>query len=185
FNPPEPLAPVLGVSDASTRAVRAEAAGDFATGIHWAAVQGRVSRSVPELVRDLETQDARKSDRDNNMTLTPVPDPTFLARQEVHFSFKPLPLVEVEWTETWAYAVTRGTVDQPETVVVAYEKTRGTSYIPHLCGSVFLQARGPHSTEVTWYEEVKATRRSAADTLNGIRATLRKLHATATTTVSE
>jgi hypothetical protein len=113
------------------------------------------------------------------MVVTPVTDPTFLARQEVRFSFKPLPVVEIEWTEGWAYSVTRGTADQPETVVVGYEKIRGTSYISHLCGSVLLQARGPQQTEVTWYEEIKAMRRDATDTLNGIRATLRKLQTTA------
>lgn len=152
-----------------------EASGEYATGVVWAAVRGSVGRSVAGLVQDLQTQDARKSDRASDMTISPWPDPIHLAHQKIHFSFTPVPFVDIEWTEDWVFSLLHGTVTAPETVIVAYEKTAGTSYIPHMCGSVSLTQGDGGRTDVIMYEEIKAVHRSATNTLDGIRGTLRKL----------
>ncbi|MEO5970320.1 MAG: hypothetical protein ABIQ95_10375 [Bdellovibrionia bacterium] len=83
---------------------------------------------------------------------------------------------KVNWEEEWAYKIIDGTSANPKKVVISYQKTTGTDYIPHLCGSIVLNSLGPKLTEVYLYEEVNALgKRSPQDTVKGHIGTLNTL----------
>jgi hypothetical protein len=83
------------------------------------------------------------------------------------------PIIKVNWEEEWAYAITEGTSTQPKKVVISYQKTNGSHFVPHLCGSIVLSSLGPNTTEVYLYEEVNALgKRSPEETVKGHLGTL-------------
>jgi hypothetical protein len=60
--------------------------------------------------------------------------------------------------------------------VVSYQKVAGTGHIQRQCGSYVLEARGA-ATDISMYEEIKASRRTARDTRDmhaGILENLRR-----------
>jgi hypothetical protein len=93
------------------------------------------------------------------------------------------PIMDIHWEENWSYVISEGNEKAPKTIVISYQKTGGTQYIPHLCGSIVLKALSANSTDVYLYEEVNALgKRSPEATVQGhfgTLATLRKQKATA------
>jgi hypothetical protein len=145
--------------------------------VTWAEVHGTVPISVARVVAEMKTQVVRKGGgKDSGMLIMPLADPVYMAREQIKFVIKPFPLISVEWIEDWAFNLAAGPKEAPERVVVAYEKVKGSSHVGHLCGSMVLTRAGD-GADVSIYEEMKATRRSESDNLNGIRATLRNLQA--------
>jgi hypothetical protein len=152
--------------------VTTDQSGNLAENLFWAAVRGDVSQPIQVLLKDLEDHRSTRSSRIDKMEIKDLKDPNYLIKQEVHSEVDPFPFVKVEWTEIWGFAVTQGTPDHPERVVISYEKTEGTSHIEHLCGSYVLQKKGDGNTDVFIYEEAKATGRSEKDTLQGLQGNL-------------
>ena len=88
----------------------------------------------------------------------------------------PTPIIDIKWEEEWGYVITQGTEDIPQSVVISYQKSSGTSYVPHLCGSIVLNSLSPTSTDVYLYEEINALgKRSHEDTIKGHLGTLETL----------
>ena len=81
----------------------------------------------------------------------------------------------IAWTEEWAFSLAQGTPETPERIVASYQKLDGTQHISHECGNYVLERLPDGSTDISMYEEVKATRRSARDELNMHLGNLRKL----------
>ena len=135
-------------------------------------VRGDAAKPVLEAIAALLDHNTTKSGRVDGMDVIELDDPRYLARHEVHFSIKPFPFVEVEWTEDWAYTLLEGTPSDPVRALISYEKIKGTSHIEHLCGSILVQKRGPRESDIFIYEEAKATGRSAEDTVKGLKGTL-------------
>ena len=54
-----------------------------------------------------------------------------------------------------------GTREAPQTVVISYEKTEGSSFIQHHCGSIVLVARKCSSTPTTTGTSARASPRAA------------------------
>lgn len=169
---PTALAP--GKTDKAVSGI-VEASGTDNAGVSWAEVRGKSPVPVSRIVWEMKSQVVRKGGgKDSGMTITPLTDPNFMAREQIEFVIKPFPLISVKWVEDWTFNLVQGTRDKPEKVIVAYEKVTGSSHVEHLCGSMVLTRDGD-GTDVSIYEEIKATRRSESDNLNGIRATLRNL----------
>lgn len=86
------------------------------------------------------------------------------------------PLMDVDWEEEWGYVIAEGTEADPKKVIISYQKTNGTKYMPHLCGSIMLTATNPNTTDVYLYEEINALgKRSHKDTVKGHLGTLTTL----------
>jgi hypothetical protein len=95
----------------------------------------------------------------------------------------PTPVMDVKWEEEWAYKLAEGTDENPKKYVISYQKTNGTKYIPHLCGSIVLTSTGPQTTDVYLYEEINALgKRSPKDTIQGHLGTLNTLRKPASET---
>jgi hypothetical protein len=149
--------------------------GELHDGVVWAKVQSRVPRSMESILDDLARHQKTKGARVDEMEIKDVNDPLYLLDQKVHYVVRPFLFVNVDWEEEWTFDLLKGTSQDPRSVRVSYKKTAGTSHIEHLCGQYVLNSAGPGRTDVTIYEEVKATRRSEEDALNGIRGTLMQL----------
>lgn len=144
-------------------------------GVTWASLRGTVNKPVKQLLNLLLDHNTTKSPRVDEMNVVDLTSPHYLARHDVKFLIKPFPLIKVRWTEQWAYTLLSGSPDDPQEVLISYQKSEGTSHIEHLCGSVLLRKLGPNNTDVFQYEEAKATQRTPEDTLNGNIGTLKTL----------
>ena len=82
---------------------------------------------------------------------------------------------KIAWSEEWGFSLAEGTREKPDRIVVSYQKVDGTKYLEHECGSYVLQRLGHDATDVSLYDEIKATRRSASDTMNMHLGILRNL----------
>jgi hypothetical protein len=133
----------------------------------WAEVRGRVPRGVDSILEEIKTHETLKSKRVSSMSIDTMEQPGYLARQKVHYKVEPFPFMTVEWTEDWGYTALG------KSILISYEKTEGTSHIPHLCGSIVLTPIDPATADVFIYEEAEATGRSREDTLNGVIGTLK------------
>jgi hypothetical protein len=88
------------------------------------------------------------------------------------------PIMDIKWEEDWGYVIKEGTKQEPKSIVISYQKTAGTKFIPHLCGSIVLNSKGPNSTDVYLYEEIDALgKRSHQETVSGHVGTLNTLRA--------
>ncbi len=152
------------------------ASGELPSGVVWAAVKERTSRTLNSILDELGSHETNKSHRISEMEVSELGDPNFMRHQKVHFVVSPFPLINISWTEDWAFTLLAGKPDRPERVLIAYEKTDGTSHIHHLCGAYDLRTLPSGETSIFLYEESQATSRSREDTLNGLTATVAHLH---------
>jgi hypothetical protein len=150
--------------------------GEWPSGVVWAAAKERSPRSLSSIIDEVSSHETNKSHRIAEMEVLELTDPNFLRHQKVKFRVTPFPLINIRWTEDWAVTLLAGSREHPERVLIAYEKTDGTSYIHHLCGFYDLRALPSGETQVYIYEEARATARSQEDTLNGVTATLAHFH---------
>lgn len=148
---------------------------DSKTNNDWGQVSGVIKKPITNLIEQLVDP---KTIRDNDNTTVKVQElkiPGFLKRFQEKIIIKPFLFITIEWTEDWGISVKDGTLKAPKSVVVAYQKTEGTSHIKHFCGNMVLETQKDGSTGIFLYEEVQADRRSAEDVMNGLIGTLRTL----------
>lgn len=142
--------------------------------VTWAWVRGVVKKPIEQVYALLLDHNTTKSPK-AEIEVEKIESPIYLALHRVKFTIRPFPLVRVQWIEDWAYALAAGSREHPETIVISYQKTEGTTHIRELCGSVVLRKVSEKTTDLYEYEQAKATRRSVVDTLNGVKGTLATL----------
>ena len=151
--------------------------GKLVTGAGWGAIRGEVKKPLFEVLTKLYDHNLMKSQRVKDMDVVELESPKHLARHQVTYKIYPFPFITIEWTEDWAYTLSQGTAVSPTEVVIAYEKTNGTSYIEHLCGNMVMRKSGEKATDVFLYEEAIAIQRDENDTVSGLMGTLAGLRA--------
>lgn len=153
----------------------------FATypdGIDWAAARGVIREPI-------EVVYARLLDHRNVKDMTRTKLETQVLQRPGLLEYHVVSIVvtvsvvffkkEIAWSEEWGFSLAQGTPERPERIVASYQKLAGTNHLKHECGNYVLQRLADGSTDISLYEEVKATRRSARDTLNMHLGNLRKL----------
>ena len=148
---------------------------DSKTNNDWGQVSGIVKKPILTLSQKLQDPKTIRNGSDTKVVITPIESKDFLKRIDQTIVIKPVFFVTIEWKEAWAFALKDGKAEKPESIVVSYQKSEGTSHIKHLCGNILLKSITPDSTAVYLYEEVQADRRSAKDVMNGLSGTLRTL----------
>jgi hypothetical protein len=141
----------------------------------WGSALGKVDLPIQNIYQLLLDHYTIKDPGKVRLKVYPQERPGF---QDFHVVMVtvPTPIFNVNWEEEWAYTIPEGTSTSPKKVVVSYQKTTGTRYVPHLCGSIVLNSLGPQSTEVYLYEEINALgKRSPGDTVKGHIGTLETL----------
>ena len=147
-------------------------------GFDWAAGRAVLAMPIRTALDRLRDPRNLKDMAKTKLTITVDERPPHLALQRVDVIVTLRALfmkTKVLWTEAWAFTLVEGTRDDPHRILASYQKVSGTSHIQHLCGSYVLQARDDGTTDISMYEEVKASRRSARDTSNMHRGILRNI----------
>lgn len=75
-------------------------------------------------------------------------------------------VVTIEFDLTWRESAVEGTVDAPTRVVVAYQKTWGSSFVRRMAGTIELLQITPDVTQISWVQRLDATRTGPADMLS-------------------
>lgn len=134
----------------------------------WARLRGVVKRPIGALTKWLEDPSHFPDPSIDELTVKRLDAGALWARFEVHQLVKPFPLVRVEWTDEWAFTLTRGTREQPERVVIAYQKREGTAHIEHYCGTIVLERLDDGTTDVALAEESTITGKDKTDVAKGL-----------------
>jgi hypothetical protein len=141
----------------------------------WGAMRGEVNRPIQALYHQLLDHYTIK---DPARIKLKVYDQERAGYSDFHVVMITLnlPMTTLNWEENWGYATTEGTDADPKRIVISYQKTTGSSFLPHLCGSIVLSATSKDSTDVYLYEEIDALgKRSPDETVKGHRGTFRTL----------
>jgi hypothetical protein len=67
---------------------------------------------------------------------------------------------------TWRESAVAGTVDAPTRVIIAYQKTWGSSLVRRMAGTIELLEIAPDVTQIGWVQRLQATRTSPADLIS-------------------
>lgn len=149
--------------------------GEFPSERVWGAARGTVAKPIKDVFKKLLDPNTVKNPETQKLEIEVIERPHFYAFRRVKVTINPFLFFTASWTEEWAYDIREGGFENPKSVLILYQKTEGTSHIGHLCGSIWLREINENATDVSLYEEVNATRRSAEDTVNGHMGTLRAL----------
>lgn len=71
-------------------------------------------------------------------------------------------VVTVMFDVNWRESATEGTVDAPTRVIVAYQKTWGSSFLRRMAGTIELVQITPDITQIGWVQRLDATNTNAA-----------------------
>jgi hypothetical protein len=154
--------------------------GTYPDGIDWASARALVQRPITAVYPMFLDHRNLKDKTRTTVVTTVLERPGYLAFHNVDVTVRIRALffkLKLEWTEAWGYSLVEGTPDDPVQILISYQKIAGTPHIEHQCGSYILWARGPATTDVSLYEEVKADRRSAEDTRDMHKGTLGTIRA--------
>ena len=142
---------------------------------YWAAHRGEVALPIEKVLRLLWQHEVVRDSSVVEATFQALDPGRYVLRQKIRQVAKRF-IFTAEWVEDWAAAVTEGTPEAPQTVVVSSQKTEGTSHIQHLCSNIVLR-RVPKGTEMSLYQEAKITRRSAETILETLKRKLSRFRA--------
>jgi hypothetical protein len=145
------------------------------TGYQWAKADGIVEKPISELLKRLQNPMTTRNPEITKLEVTEVPVLDAILKQKIKIKVRPVFFMTLEWEEEWLFSTKKGTPGNPESIVISYQKTSGTSHIQHFCGNILLQKIDPHTTGVYLTEEILASRRSARDVYQGLLGTLRIL----------
>lgn len=131
-----------------------------ADGNHWAHGRGYVHASLArtwEAFRDIEVvvDDPAVDEWRVTYDVEEGYDFSFQIRNVVH------DIITVEFDITWRESAVEGTVQEPELVAIAYQKTWGTEFIGLLRGTIQLRAVTSDVTEVAMVEHLDGYGRDA------------------------
>ncbi len=153
-------------------------AGDSAGG--WGAARAILDMPLARTLALLRDQSTLKDPKEAEFVVSHEARAGLLDFQGVRITIHPFPLLSLEWVEQWAYRLLEGGAQTPRSVLIAYQKTAGTTHIRRFCGNIWLKAAGPAQTDFAVYEETDATHRTAEDIARGHLGTIRTLRARAT-----
>jgi hypothetical protein len=172
--PLQPPIPMVSGRDNSTFGTRPG-------GVVWASTRARIAKPIAAVYAKLRDHRNHKDMKKTRLTTTELRRPGYLdfQRVDVLVTVRALLLpVKLPWTEEWGFSLIEGTPDAPRKILASYQKVRSrTKHLRHQCGSYVLQALDDGSSDLSMYDEVIASHRSAEDTRKmqaGILANLRR-----------
>lgn len=148
---------------------------DPATGLDWAKVSGVVKLPIDQVNNKLLDQMTTRNPKTTTIKTESLPSNGALTRTRVAIRVKPVFFITLEWEEEWAHSLLEGTPEAPKEILIAYQKTKGTSHIRHFCGNILLKSLGPSTTGVFLHEQIDADQRDPDDVADGLLGTLKTL----------
>lgn len=142
---------------------------------YWGGVRGMVDKPLAQIYTQLLDHFTIKDRSRVKLRIYDQPREGFDKYHLVMVSLETM-LATVDWEEQWGYTITEGTPAAPKALLISYQKSDGSKYIPHMCGSIVLKEASANSTDVFLYEEINALgKRSPEDTVKGHIGTLAAL----------
>lgn len=135
-----------------------------------------VNRPIREVLAAAQNQEFFHWEGTTNFALRSVESPDPLTKHYVytyHVS-NPFPLPNVDWTMDWFYSVVKGTLEQPEQVVISYKKIEGTKYIRKWEGSITLDYVSDTITSIAASDHADATQQDSKDAEATVRTIIEK-----------
>jgi hypothetical protein len=150
-----------------------------ASGLHpkgggWGSARAMLAMPIAEALKQLQDQKTLKNPEESDVEVKHEKRPGLADWQSVDITIHPFPLISVDWTEQWAYKITKGNEAKPKEILIAYQKSAGTDHIRHFCGNIWLKADGS-KTDFAVYEEAEATRRTPEAIAKGHLGTIRTI----------
>lgn len=167
-------------SDASWRAPEG-GTGEGKDSIAWGMVSGVVAKPLAQVLRAFEDPMTTRDPKHTRVEVEVLAQPRAWLHQKISVHLKPVFFLTLDWTEEWLFLAQNpglaGTeaAETATKVLIAYQKTGGTSHIRKFCGSVLIEKLGPELTGVSLVEEILAPRRKPEDVKQGLLGTLRTL----------
>lgn len=157
------------------------ASGELKGEILWGAARGIVHKPIATILKGLLDPKIIKGPDNDGVKVTELTRPGYLKFLTIENSVRPVFFLSLSWKEDWAYTLLSGSASEPKSFLISYQKTEGTSHIERFCGSILVQnvsgstAGDTNSTDVFLVEELKASRRTTEDIVNGHLGTLKSL----------
>jgi hypothetical protein len=170
----EPLHPLLPMVEGRDNSVF----GTYRDGVSWAATRAILRMPIAALYAKLLDHRNHKDMKKTTVVTKVSERPGYLEFHDVDIVVTLRALffkMKVAWSEQWGFCLADGTREAPRKIVASYQKTGGTKYLKHQCGSYVLQPNDETSSDLSMYDEVIADRRSAEDTRNMQAGILRSL----------
>jgi hypothetical protein len=138
--------------------------GARAEGGAFAALQSSVELPLEKVADQLWNPNNIKNPRNTRIQVEELASssPGFRAKR-LQVNLRPFLFVNLDWQELWQ----RSDVASGESVRIDYQKTAGEAKLKHFCGWMEARKLGPSKTEVTLYEEIDSSHRSADDVAKG------------------
>jgi hypothetical protein len=137
--------------------------------------RGIINKPIKTILTKFLDPMTTRSPEKTKLELKQIPSPHFFKLEKVSVSVKVIPLLTIDWEELWAYALVKGTLEKPSTVLITYEKIDGTAHLKYKCGNIMMTQVSPTSTDVYLYEEVDATRWDEEKAINHFKSTFATL----------
>ncbi|NDC22913.1 MAG: hypothetical protein EB078_08460 [Proteobacteria bacterium] len=121
--------------------------------LSWGASRAKISTPFSKTVEWMRDHWNWKNKRTTKMQLSKHSVPGYFQFDELSLDVNVWGFIWISWREEWAYQFLKYRREEPEELLVVYQKTEGTSHLPHLCGMAFFK-RNLENTDVFFYEEV-------------------------------
>ncbi len=149
--------------------------GQTQSGVRWGSARGVVRKPIASAIERLLDPKTIKGPENRGVSIEKMQRPGYFAFRSVEMTVRPFLFISISWKEEWAYSLLRGTDAAPERILISYQKTEGTSHIERFCGSILVSKIDQNRTDLFFYEEIKAARRSPEDIIRGHIRTLESL----------
>jgi len=170
----DPLRPPIPIVEGRDNSVF----GTYRNGVNWASTRAVLDMPITTLYARILDHRNHKDMKKTTLSTRVVERPGYLEFHDVDIVVTLRALffkVRIAWSEEWGFTLVDGTREAPRRIVASYQRTGGTRYLKHQCGSYVLQAREHGTSDLALYDEVIADHRSAEDTRNMQAGILRNL----------
>ena len=140
--------------------------GITADGIPWGASRAIIQKPIRAVYEKLLDHTTVKDMNKVKFQVEVLPKKGFLEFHHISLKARVALFIVIEWEEHWGSILLSGTKENPEKILIIYQKAGGTSHLEHLCGSFLLTKNSANTTDAYLYEQILATRRSAEDTMD-------------------
>jgi len=124
-------------------------------GYHWVQARGFIHASPDQVFAAITPEaclDRRQVDRHSSeWDVEPEYERSFRIHNEVD------DIITVEFDVTWRAGVIEGTQEAPTVIAATWQKTWGTTFIDHLCGSIVARPVAENVTELEIVEHLRAS----------------------------
>jgi hypothetical protein len=133
----------------------------------WGRGGGCVMRPIDEVWSTIFNHELVKWNGVSEIEVTPMPQ---VGSSSYHYEIKYIvhDFITVNWTKEWFHTVTEGDAQNPKTVVISFQRVRGTRFVPYWEGSIVLTRLTAGVTGFAMSNQIRADRTGPDEAAGGI-----------------